>query len=113
MYVCGPTVYDYDHLGHARTWIIFDCIRRFLTQEGYKVKFVQNITDVGHMVGDVDQGEDKIEKAAQKKGQTPQEIAQFFEKEYFKDLENLNILKPDVSPKLSAVHSRLIPAARQ
>src|SRR3990172_3491306 len=99
MYVCGPTVYNFNHLGHARTWIIFDCIRRFLIESGFKVKFVQNITDVGHMVGDVDRGEDKIEKAAQKMGKTPEEIAEIYTKQYFEDLENLNILKPDVSPK--------------
>lgn len=100
MYVCGPTVYNPDHLGHARTWIFFDWLRRFLTED-YKVKYVQNITDVGHLVGDEEEGEDKIEKEAKKEGKTPEEIARFWEKEHFNDLISLNILKPDVSCRAS------------
>lgn len=99
MYVCGPTVYGPSHLGHARTWLFFDWLRRYLQYKGYKVRFVQNITDVGHLVGDAERGEDKIEKEAKSKTKTPQEIARFYEKEYFEDLEALNILKPDVSPR--------------
>ena len=64
MYVCGPTVYGYPHLGHAKSYVCFDVIYRYLSYLGYKVKYVQNITDVGHLVGDVDSGEDKIEKQA-------------------------------------------------
>lgn len=99
MYVCGPTVYSPDHLGHVRTWIFFDWLRRYLELEGYKVKFVQNITDVGHLVGDEDEGEDKIEKQAKAENKTPEEIARTYEAEHFKDLESLNILKPDVAPR--------------
>lgn len=99
MYVCGPTVYSSDHLGHARTWIFFDWLRRYFLKKGYKVKFVQNITDVGHLLADAEEGEDKIEKEAREQGKTPKEIAGKFEKEHFEDLESLNILKPDFSPR--------------
>lgn len=99
MYVCGPTVYSNDHLGHARTWIFFDWLRRYFLAQDFKVKFVQNITDVGHLVEDAEEGEDKIEKEAKEKGKSPQDLARFFEKEHFQDLVNLNILKPDFSPR--------------
>ena len=99
MYVCGPTVYDYDHLGHARTFIIFDCLRRFLNIKGYQVKLVQNITDVGHLTDDADQGEDKIEKKAKQEKINPFKIAKKFEAEHFKDMEALNVLKPDISAR--------------
>lgn len=99
MYVCGPTVYDFDHLGHARTFIVFDSIRRFLTEEGYKVKYLQNITDVGHLVGDSDTGEDKISRKAKKEQKDPFEIARFYEKAHFADMEGLNIQKPSLAPR--------------
>lgn len=99
IYVCGPTVYGPDHLGHARTWIFFDWLRRFLVEKGYKVKYVQNITDVGHLIGDEEEGEDKIEKIAKESHKSPQEIARFYEQRYFQDLVALNILKPDFSPR--------------
>ena len=107
IYVCGPTVYGPTHLGHARTWIFFDWLRRYLIFKGFQVKFVQNITDVGHLLGDAEQGEDKIEEEARKRGQTPAEIARFYEKEYFEDLTALNILRPDVNPR-AADHVREI-----
>lgn len=99
IYVCGPTVYGPDHLGHARTWIFFDWLRRYLLEKGCKVKYVQNITDVGHLIGDEEEGEDKIEKIAKEQRKTPQEISRFYEERYFQDLIGLNILKPDFSPK--------------
>ena len=99
IYVCGPTVYSSDHLGQARTWIFFDLLRRYLTLSGFKVKFVQNITDVGHLVGDAETGEDKIEKEAKAKNKKPEEIARRFEAEHFKDLEALNILRPNITPR--------------
>ncbi|MGA2667251.1 MAG: cysteine--tRNA ligase [Patescibacteria group bacterium] len=99
IYVCGPTVYSSDHLGQARTWIFFDWLRRYLTLSGFKVKFVQNITDVGHLVGDAETGEDKIEKEAKAKNKKPEEIARRFEAEHFKDLEALNILRPNITPR--------------
>jgi len=99
IYVCGPTVYSPDHLGHARTWIFFDWLRRYLKLEGYKVNFVQNITDAGHLTGDSDVGEDKIEAQARKEKKTPQEIARYYEAEYLSDLASLNILLPDKNPR--------------
>jgi len=99
MYVCGPTVYDFDHLGHARTYIIFDTLVRFLKSLGYQVKYVQNITDVGNLVADQDEGEDKIEKKAKQEGKTPEKIARFYEQEHFADMAALNVQKPDKSPR--------------
>lgn len=99
MYVCGPTVYGPDHLGHARTWVFFDFLRRYLLARGFEVKFVQNITDVGHLLADQEEGMDKIEQKAKEEGKTPEQIASYFEAEHFKDLESLNILKPDESPR--------------
>lgn len=101
MYVCGPTVYDYAHLGHAKTYIGYDIIYRYLKYLGYNVTYVQNITDVGHLTDDADQGEDKIEKRAKKEKKKPLEVARFYEKEHFKDMRALNILKPDHSPRAS------------
>ena len=78
MYVCGPTVYGAPHLGHVRGPIVFDVLRKYLIHKGYQVRFVRNITDVGHLVGDADEGEDKIEKAARKNNKTAKEVADFF-----------------------------------
>ncbi|MCX6777255.1 MAG: cysteine--tRNA ligase, partial [Candidatus Micrarchaeota archaeon] len=89
MYVCGPTVYDYPHLGHARSEIVFDMVRRYLEYRGFKVKYVHNITDV----------DDKIIKKAGEEGKKPEEIAEKFTKEYFSDMERLGIKKADAYPK--------------
>ena len=78
MYVCGPTVYGYPHLGHAKSYVSFDVIYRYLMHLGYKVKYVQNITDVGHLVGDAESGEDKIERIAKLESIDPVEIAYKF-----------------------------------
>ncbi len=97
MYVCGPTVYGDSHLGHARSYITFDIVYRYLLNKGYKVRYVQNITDVGHLVGDRDSGDDKIEKQAKLEKMEPVEIAYKYEKSYFEDMDKLNILKPSIS----------------
>ncbi len=97
MYVCGPTVYGNPHLGHAKSYISFDVIYRYLKYKGYKVKYVQNITDVGHLVKDADEGESKIEKQAIIEQLDPYEIAYKYELSYFEDMEKLNVLKPDIS----------------
>ncbi len=97
MYVCGPTVYGHPHLGHAKTYITFDIIHRYLKYKGYKVRYVQNITDVGHLVGDLDEGEDKIQKQAKLEKLEPVEIAYKYEISYFEDMDTLNILRPDIS----------------
>ena len=91
MYVCGPTVYGPPHVGHARSYVDFDVVRRFFEFEGYKVKYVQNITDVGHLVGDSDDGEDKILKQATKENVDPYELAYKYETIYFKFMDMLNI----------------------
>lgn len=96
MYTCGPTVYEFNHLGHARTYIFADLLRRVLKYNHFQVKQVMNITDVGHLVSDADLGEDKIEVAARRAGKTPKEIAQFFEKDFWEVREKLNIEKPEI-----------------
>jgi cysteinyl-tRNA synthetase len=97
MYVCGPTVYGHSHLGHARSYITSDILYRFLSYKGLQVRYVQNITDVGHLVGDRDAGDDKIQKQARLEKQDPQMIAYKYEVSYFEDMDRLNILRPSVS----------------
>ncbi len=97
MYVCGPTVYDDPHLGHAKSYISFDTIVRFLRASGYRVRYVQNITDVGHLLGDQQDGEDRILKKARLEQLEPIEIAQKYERHFFRDMDALNCLRPDIS----------------
>jgi cysteinyl-tRNA synthetase len=99
MYTCGPTVYDFAHIGHGRKYVMDDLLKRTLTYNGYKVTHVQNITDVGHLVSDADEGEDKLEKGAKKTGKTVWQVAQYFSEIFFEDMDKLNILRPDVSCK--------------
>ena len=99
MYSCGPTVYSYAHIGNMRTYIFMDLLRRSLRYCGYKVKGVMNITDVGHLLSDGDEGEDKMQKAARKEGKTPWEIAAFYTDAFFKDIEALNVGKPEIIAK--------------
>lgn len=96
-YACGPTVYDYTHLGHLRRYTMDDVLIRTLRAFNYQVKFVQNITDVGHLASDADTGEDKLEKGAKKYQQSVWEIAQKFEQYFFASLDQLNVLRPDIS----------------
>lgn len=96
LYTCGPTVYWYSHIGNLRTYIFEDFIKRVLEYNGYKVKHVMNITDVGHLTSDADTGEDKIEKGAKREGKTAWQIANFYTKVFKKDLKLLNIKEPDV-----------------
>ncbi len=93
MYTCGPTVYDFAHIGNLRTYIFEDLVRRSLTYLGYTVKHAMNITDVGHLVGDGDEGEDKMDKGAKREGKHPLEIARMYEEQFFKDEAALNILR--------------------
>lgn len=99
MYSCGPTVYNYAHIGNMRTYIFMDLLRRVLKYEGYKVKGVMNITDVGHLLSDADDGEDKMEKAAKEQQKSPYEIAEYYTNVFFEDLKKLNIGKPELTPK--------------
>lgn len=98
MYVCGPTVYGEPHLGHARAAIVFDVLFRYLKQLGYKVRYVRNITDVGHLENDADEGEDKIEKKARLEQLEPMEIAHFYTWLYHRATEKLNVLSPSIEP---------------
>ncbi len=93
-YACGPTVYDAQHIGNFRTYIFDDILRRTLRYNGYKVKLVINITDVGHLTSDADSGEDKIQAAARRKRKTAWQVARLFENQFKKDLEKLNVESP-------------------
>ena len=98
MYVCGPTVYGDPHLGHARPAITFDILFRYLKHLGYKVRYVRNITDVGHLEHDADEGDDKIEKKARLEQLEPMEIAQYYTNRYHQAMEALNVLPPSIEP---------------
>lgn len=98
MYVCGPTVYGDPHLGHARPSITFDIVFRYLRHLGYKVRYVRNITDVGHLEHDADEGDDKIAKKARLEQLEPMEIAQHYTNSYHKAMEQLNVLPPSIEP---------------
>ncbi len=98
MYVCGPTVYGDAHLGHARPAITFDILFRYLKHQGYKVRYVRNITDVGHLEHDADEGDDKIEKKARLEQLEPMEIAQYYTNRYHDAMEALNVLPPSIEP---------------
>ena len=99
MYSCGPTVYNYAHIGNMRTYIFMDILRRALRYNGFKLKGVMNITDVGHLMSDADEGEDKMVRASIQQKKTPEEIADFYTQAFFKDLERLNIDMPEIVPK--------------
>ena len=98
LYVCGPTVYGDPHLGHARPAIIFDVLYRYLKELGYKVRYVRNITDVGHLENDADEGEDKIQKKARLEQLEPMEIVNYFTRRYHQALDMLNTLPPSIEP---------------
>ncbi len=101
MYVCGPTVYGDPHLGHARPAITFDLLFRYLQHIGYKVRYVRNITDVGHLESDGDDGEDKIGKKARLEELEPMEVVQFYTNSYHKAMDSLNVLRPSIEPNAS------------
>jgi cysteinyl-tRNA synthetase len=101
IYVCGPTVYDHSHLGHAKSYISFDIIVRYLRYLGYSVRYVQNITDVGHLLGDTDEGEDRILKQARLEKLEPMEVVETYTRSYFEDMDKLGIIRPDISPRAS------------
>ena len=101
MYVCGPTVYGDPHLGHARPAITFDIVFRYLQHLGYKVRYVRNITDVGHLEHDADEGEDKIAKKARLEQLEPMEVVQYYTLRYHKAMDALNVLPPSIEPHAS------------
>src|SRR5512136_940013 len=99
MYVCGPTVYDVPHIGHAKTYVSFDVIVRYLRFRGYRVRYVQNITDVGHIL---DTGEDRILKGARRERIEPMEVVERYTRAYFAAMDALGVIRPDISPRASA-----------
>ncbi|MFO7791324.1 MAG: cysteine--tRNA ligase [Bacteroidota bacterium] len=101
LYVCGPTVYGDAHLGHARPGITFDVLYRYLKHSGYKVRYVRNITDVGHLEDDADEGEDKVAKKARLESVEPMEIVFHYMRLYHKNMDALNVLRPDIEPQAS------------
>jgi cysteinyl-tRNA synthetase len=101
LYVCGPTVYSDAHLGHARPAITFDLLFRYMTHLEYKVRYVRNITDVGHLENDADEGEDKIEKKARLEHLEPMEVVQKYMNTFYKNMEQLNTLHPSIEPRAS------------
>ena len=96
MYSCGPTVYYFAHIGNLRAYLFMDNLRRVLKYNGYKLKHVMNITDVGHLVSDADEGEDKMMKAAKRENKDPYEIAQFYMDAFLKDIDALNVDRPEI-----------------
>ena len=99
LYSCGPTVYNYAHIGNLRTYIFMDILRRVLKYNGYKLNGVMNITDVGHLLSDADEGEDKMVKASKEQKKSPYEIAEFYTNVFLQDLKKLNIELPEIMPK--------------
>jgi len=101
MYVCGPTVYDSPHIGHAKASVSFDIVVRYLRHLGYDVRYVQNITDVGHLTDDSDDGEDKIGRRAKERRIEPMQLVEIYTREYFQAMDALNCVRPDISPRAS------------
>lgn len=96
MYTCGQTVYDYTHIGHLRKYTGDDILRRVLTVNGFEVKHVQNVTDVGHLTSDADEGDDKLDKMAKERNMSVWEVAKFFEDYHYNSLDQLNVLRPNI-----------------
>ncbi len=99
IYVCGPTVYGHAHLGHAKSYVSFDVLVRYLRYLGYRVTYVQNITDVGHLLGDTNEGEDRMMVAARRDQKHPMAVAEYYTRSYFEDMDKLNVVRPDISPR--------------
>ena len=116
MYTCGPTVYNYAHIGNLRTYIFEDIFEKALRYLGYDVERVMNITDVGHMTSDADEGEDKMLKSAEKEKKTVRELADFYTEAFFKDFASLNIDKPAIVERASdhiATYQKMIQKMQQ
>ncbi len=113
MYVCGPTVYGHSHLGHAKSYVSFDAIVRWLRFSAYQVNYVQNITDVGHLTDDADAGEDKVVAEARRRGLHPMAVVEIFMQSYLEDMDALNLLRPDIMPRASGHIPEQIECVRQ
>jgi len=116
-YACGPTVYDYAHIGNLKTFIFEDVLRRYLEYSGYEVRYIMNITDVGHLTADdinqADSGEDKMIKAALREKKTPEEIANFYTERFFEDTEKLNFKKANFYPRPTAHMNQIIKLVKE
>jgi len=110
MYVCGPTVYDHAHLGHGKTYVNFDTVVRYLRYLGYRVLYVQNITDVGHIL---DSGEDRMLKGARRENVHPMELAETYTREYFGVMDRLNVTRPNISPRATGHIPEMIEQIKQ
>ena len=113
IYSCGPTVYSYAHIGNFRAYVFVDNLRRILEYNGYKLKHVMNITDVGHLESDGDDGEDKMEKAAKKENKSPYEIAKFYTDKFLEDMKKLNIEMPEIIAKATEHISDMLELAKE
>ncbi len=113
IYVCGPTIYDHAHIGHAKVYISFDTIVRYFRYLGYQVRYVQNITDVGHLTDDADEGEDKILRQARLDRVEPMELVETYMRSYFADMDALNVIRPNISPRPSCHIPEQIALAEQ
>ena len=99
LYVCGPTVYGHSHIGHAKSYISFDVVVRHLRYSGYKVRYVQNITDVGHLTEDTE--EDKVVKQSRLENLEPMEVVERYTRSFYEDMDALGLLRPDIAPRAS------------
>src|SRR5713101_280892 len=99
VYVCGPTVYSHSHIGHAKSYVSFYVAVRYFRYIGYNVLYVQNITDVGHLTDDADEGEDKLGKQAKIERIHPMQLAETYTRSYFEDMDALGVVRPDISPR--------------
>ncbi len=113
LYCCGPTVYNYAHIGNLRTYIFEDILKRALLSLGYPVRHILNITDVGHLVSDADAGEDKMEKSARKEGKSVWELAAFYTQKFMENLHDLNIVQADLFPKATDHIPQMIAMVRE
>ena len=113
MYVCGPTVYGDPHLGHARPAVTFDLMFRYLKSCGYKVRYVRNITDVGHLEHDADEGEDKIAKKARLEQLEPMEVAHYYTERYHRAMDALNVETPSIEPMPRGISSSRSSSSRR
>src|SRR5512136_2464447 len=101
IYVCGPTVYGHSHLGHAKSYVSFDVILLYLRYSGYRVLYIQNITEVGHLTDDADMGEDKVEKQSRLDRVHPMQLAEYYTRSYFEDMDTLGVVRADIAPRAS------------
>ncbi|MBI2482606.1 cysteine--tRNA ligase [Candidatus Uhrbacteria bacterium] len=113
MYTCGPTVYDFAHVGNLRTYLFEDVLKRVLLRQGYRVRHVMNITDVGHLTDDADQGEDKLERAAARQQKSAAQLAAFYTRAFLKDLHRLHVLPADDLPRATAYIPQQIALVRR